>query len=109
MKCNLPYLCGKDHPGSKHGKIERCLRLMQKSGRKTFTAIDIENATNIWYITVTKILIFTDGVEMNSKRDHHKKSSWRFTGDVVNIPAYIGKYKGKNKICNGDQFPLGES
>lgn len=90
--CNLPYLDRKDHPASKHGKIEQCLQLMKKSGRRTFTTKDVENATDVESISVTRILVFTEGVEHLVRTNHHRGNTlWYFTGEPINVPIPFQK------------------
>ena len=89
---NLLLCSGKDHPGSKHGKIERSLKLMFKSGRKTFTAKDIEKSTGVGYIDITRILSFVKGVaHMKIPTTRPRICVWYFTGDPVYVPAKGGK------------------
>ena len=93
MKCNLPYLDRKDHPNSKHGRIELCLKLMANSGRKCFTAVDVEKSTGVLHRSISGILIFTKGVQIEMHRDHHKERIWYFTGEEIEVPIYSRRHK----------------
>ena len=90
--CNLPYLDRKDHPVSRHGKIEQCLQLMKKSGRRTFAAKDVENATDVESISVTRILVFTEGVDRHISTNRRPWTTlWYFTGEPINVPIPFQK------------------
>jgi hypothetical protein len=84
--CNLVFYSGKDHPHSKYGRIETCLKLMAKSGRETFYAKNISEATGIWHSTVTHILTFTEGVaNMGVPTKRPRERIWYFTGEPINV------------------------
>ena len=84
--CNLVFYSGKDHPHSKYGRIETCLKLMAKSGRETFTARDVEKSTDLWHMTITHILSFTEGVaNMGRPKKRPMERIWYFTGEPINV------------------------
>lgn len=83
---NLLYYSGKDHPNSLHGRIERCLKLMSKSGRETFTVKSVEKATGLKRLSVVGILNFTEGVaNMGVPTKRPRERIWYFTGEPINV------------------------
>lgn len=87
MTCHLPHLPGKDNHQSKHGKIERCLQIMKKAGREKFTAEDVEDATGVFHLSVTRILRYTQGVGIKLATSGHGKSYYYFDGKEINVPV----------------------
>lgn len=88
MECHLPHLPGKDNHQSKHGKIERCLQIMKNAGREKFTADDVEDATGVFHLSVTRILRYTEGVSIKIKKSGHKRTSYYyFDGKTVCVPV----------------------